>query len=87
MIVIIASIIVISAVIVGVLTYNGVFSDKDNDGIPDKVEQAVADVKEDIKERFIKELRPKHKKPTFKKKNKKKVEKKSAKKKVAKKKK
>ncbi|QIA64100.1 ATP-dependent RNA helicase SrmB [Vibrio astriarenae] len=44
-------------------------------------------VKEDIKERFIKELRPKHKKPTFKKKNKKKVEKKSAKKKVAKKKK
>ena len=50
MIVIIASIIVISAVIVGVLTYNGVFSDKDNDGIPDKVEEAVADVKEDIKE-------------------------------------
>ena len=49
MIVIIASIIVISAVIVGVLTYNGVFSDKDNDGIPDKVEEAVADVKEDIK--------------------------------------
>lgn len=44
-------------------------------------------VKEDIKERFIKELRPKHKKPTFKKKNKKKVEKKSTKKKVAKKKK
>ncbi|MGR5118567.1 ATP-dependent RNA helicase SrmB [Vibrio astriarenae] len=44
-------------------------------------------VKEDIKERFIKELRPKHKKPTFKKKNKKKVEKKSVKKKVTKKKK
>ncbi|MDN2480372.1 ATP-dependent RNA helicase SrmB [Vibrio agarivorans] len=44
-------------------------------------------VKEDIKERFIKELRPKHKKPTFKKKNKKKVEKKSVKKKATKKKK
>ncbi|MGL6258339.1 ATP-dependent RNA helicase SrmB [Vibrio sp. WXL103] len=38
-------------------------------------------VKEDIKERYIKELRPKHKKPVFKKKNKKKAEKKSAKKK------
>ncbi len=33
-------------------------------------------VKEEIKERFIKELRPKHKKPVFKKKNKKKDEKK-----------
>ncbi|WP_047049772.1 ATP-dependent RNA helicase SrmB [Vibrio mexicanus] len=44
-------------------------------------------IKEDIKERFVKEMRPKHKKPVFKKKNKKKVEKKNAKKKVAKKKK
>ncbi len=48
-------------------------------------------VKEEIKERFIKELRPKHKKPVFKKKNKKKDDKKKtavkAKKKVAKKKK
>ncbi|MEF1291265.1 ATP-dependent RNA helicase SrmB [Vibrio sp. M260118] len=48
-------------------------------------------VKEEIKERFIKELRPKHKKPVFKKKNKKKDDKKKTaakgKKKVAKKKK
>ncbi|MDA0129761.1 ATP-dependent RNA helicase SrmB [Vibrio sp. MarTm2] len=48
-------------------------------------------VKEDIKERFIKEMRPKHKKPVFKKKNKKKDDKKKVtakgKKKVAKKKK
>ena len=48
-------------------------------------------VKEDIKERFVKEMRPKHKKPVFKKKNKKKDDKKKAavkgKKKVAKKKK
>ena len=35
MIIIIASIIVIAAVIVGALTYNGVFTDKDKDGIPD----------------------------------------------------
>ncbi|MEF1254633.1 MULTISPECIES: ATP-dependent RNA helicase SrmB [unclassified Vibrio] len=48
-------------------------------------------VKEEIKERFIKEMRPKHKKPVFKKKNKKKDDKKKVaakgKKKVAKKKK
>jgi ATP-dependent RNA helicase SrmB len=48
-------------------------------------------VKEEIKERFIKEMRPKHKKPVFKKKNKKKDDKKKTaakgKKKVAKKKK
>ncbi|WP_260259818.1 ATP-dependent RNA helicase SrmB [Vibrio intestinalis] len=54
----------------------------------DRVERYV---KEDIKERFIKELRPKHKKPVFKKKNKKKDDKKKSaaksKKKVAKKKK
>lgn len=47
-------------------------------------------VKEEIKERFIKEMRPKHKKPVFKKKNKKKDDKKKTaakgKKKVAKKK-
>ncbi|MDW2169555.1 ATP-dependent RNA helicase SrmB [Vibrio sp. 1567] len=43
-------------------------------------------VKEDIKERFVKEMRPKHKKPVFKKKKKKDDKKKVAKKKTAKKK-
>lgn len=50
MIVIIASIIVISAVIVGVLTYNGVFTDKDKDGIPDAFEEKIENVQKDIKE-------------------------------------
>jgi DNA-binding protein YbaB len=44
------SILIIAAAIVGVLTYNGVFTDKDKDGIPDKVEEAFEDVKEDVKE-------------------------------------
>lgn len=48
----------------------------------DRVERYV---KEEIKERFIKDLRPKHKKPVFKKKKKKDAKKKSAVKKTAKK--
>ena len=43
------SILILAAVIVGVLTYNGVFADKDKDGIPDKVEEAFEDVKEAAK--------------------------------------
>lgn len=43
------SILILAAVVVSVLTYNGVFADKDKDGIPDKVEEAFEDVKEAAK--------------------------------------
>lgn len=49
MIIVIFSIILIAAVIVGVLTYNGVFSDEDKDGIPDVFEEKISDIKKKIK--------------------------------------
>lgn len=46
----------------------GLFADKDNDGIPDKVEDAVAKGKKKVKE-TIEDLKPAKKKPVRRRKN------------------
>lgn len=53
MIIALSVIIIASAIIVG-LTYNGVFADKDEDGIPDKVEEKFQEVKKKVKSKLKK---------------------------------
>ena len=49
MIIIALSTLLIGIVIVVVLTYNGYISDQDKDGIPDKVEEKISELKKKIK--------------------------------------
>ena len=48
------SVILILAVIVVVLSYNGIVADSDKDGIPDAVEDAFDDLKDEIKKKIKK---------------------------------
>ena len=48
------SLLLIAAAIVVGLTYNGVFTDKDKDGIPDKVEEKFEEVKKKVKSKLKK---------------------------------
>ncbi len=48
------SLLLIAAAIVVGLTYNGVFADKDKDGIPDKVEEKFQEVKKKVKSKIKK---------------------------------
>tara|TARA_B100001093_G_C26748755_1_gene980096 strand:- start:883 stop:1050 length:168 start_codon:yes stop_codon:yes gene_type:complete len=53
MIITLSLLLIASAIVVG-LTYNGVFEDKDKDGIPDKVEEKFEEVKKKVKKRVTK---------------------------------
>ena len=53
MIKIIGILVLISAGLV-VLTYNGIFKDKDKDGIPDAIEDKAKEIKEKIKKKIKK---------------------------------
>ena len=48
------SVILLLAVIVVVLSYNGIVADSDKDGIPDAVEDAFDDLKDEIKKKIKK---------------------------------
>lgn len=51
----------ITAAIVVVMTYNGIFEDKDKDGIPDKVEKTVKETVEKAKKVVKKKTKKKEK--------------------------
>tara|TARA_B100001093_G_scaffold74091_1_gene64746 strand:+ start:1324 stop:1485 length:162 start_codon:yes stop_codon:yes gene_type:complete len=53
MIITLSLLLIASAIVVG-LTYNGVFSDKDKDGIPDKVEETFEKAKKKVKSKLKK---------------------------------
>ena len=61
MIKLIGILVLISALIV-VLTYNGVFKDKDKDGIPDAVEDKAAEIKRKVKKKISKKQKCKNQK-------------------------
>ena len=54
------SILILAAVVIAVLSYNGILNDADNDGIPDEIEKTFEKAKKKVKEKLKKWKNQKH---------------------------